>query len=195
MATFEGDSFRCVFDNLEQLRFQYTNLEIITTKASKFLGDCKVGNIVKELKKLQEKDTKSLEKEVADLKIELALRKDEINKLKVKTMCLEQIKEVVGIPGNVLNKARLFDEDIKTKGEVSAAKIVKVLVTFTWKMEIALVDIWKIVSGSSVGESSRPLCPLLLRHRGRRSLWRKSRLFFRSGQARRQLLKDPEKCY
>ena len=52
MATFEGDPFRHVFDDLEQLQFPYTNLETITTRASKLLGDCKVGNIVKELKKL-----------------------------------------------------------------------------------------------------------------------------------------------
>ena len=141
MATFEGDPFWRVFDDLEQLQFQYTNLETITTRASKLLGNCKVGNIVKELKKLQEKDTKSLEKEVTDLKIELALWKDEINKLKVKIRFLEQIKEVVGAPSDVLNKGRFFDEDIKTKGEVSTAKIIKVLVTFTRKLEIAQVDI------------------------------------------------------
>ena len=115
---------------------------------------------MKELKKFQEKDTKSLEKEVANPKVGLALRKDKINELKVKTRCLERIKEVVGTPGDVLNKARLFDKDIKTEREVSAAKIVKVLVTFTQKMKIALVDIRKIVSGSSTGESSRPPMPL-----------------------------------
>ena len=100
-----------------------------------------------------------MEKEVADLKVELALRKDEINELKVKTRCLERIKEVVGAPKDVLNKARLFNEDSKIEGEMSVAKIVKVLVTFIWKMETTLVDIWKIVSGSSVGELSRPPMP------------------------------------
>ena len=117
---------------------------------------------MKELKKLQGKDTKSLEKEVANLKVELALWKDEIKELKVKTRCLERIKEVVGTLGDVLNKAHLFNKDIKTEGEVFAAKIVKVLVTFTRKMEAALVDIWKIVSGLSAGESSRPSMPPLI---------------------------------
>ena len=159
MAIFKGDPFWRVFNDLEEMRFQYTNLERITTRASKLLSDYKVGNIVKELKKLQEKDTKSLEKEVADLKVELALRKDEINKLQVKTRCLERIKEVVGTLGDVLNKARFFDKDIKTEGEVSTAKIVKFLVTFTQKMETALVDIRKIVSISLAGEPSRPPMP------------------------------------
>ena len=103
-----------------------------------------------------------MEKEVADFKVELALWKDEINELKVKTRCLEWIKEVVGALGDVLNKARLFNEDIKIEGEVFATKIVKVLVTFTRKMEIALVDIQKIVSRSSTEESSRPSMPSLI---------------------------------
>ena len=50
--TSESDPFRRVFDDLEQLRLQYQNLDTITTRASKLLGDCKVGNIEKELKKL-----------------------------------------------------------------------------------------------------------------------------------------------
>ena len=141
MATFKGNPFPRIFNDLEQLQFQYFNLETITTRASKLLSDCKVRNIVEELKKLQEKNTKSLEKEVADLKVELALRKDEVNELKVRAGCLEWIREVVGIPGDVLNKACLFDEDIKTEREVFATKFVKVLVTFTQKMETTLMDI------------------------------------------------------
>ena len=82
MTTFEGDLFQRVFDDLEQFRYQYNNLDTITTRASKLLGDCKVGNIVKELKKLKEEDTKSLEDKVADLTMELAVRKDEIEELK-----------------------------------------------------------------------------------------------------------------
>ena len=148
MVTSESDPFRCIFDDLEQLHFQYANLDTITTRASKLLGDCKVENIVKELKKLKEVDTTSLEDRVADLKVELASWNDEVEDLKKQVRCLERIKEAVGAPGDVFNKARLFDEDIKTEGEVSVAKIVKVLVIFTRKMETALVDICKIVSGA-----------------------------------------------
>ena len=36
-------------------------MEVVIREASKLLGDCKAGNIVKELKKLKEKDTASLE--------------------------------------------------------------------------------------------------------------------------------------
>ena len=72
----------------------------------------------------------------------------------------ELLKQVIGAPGDVVNKARLFDEDVKTEGEISAAKIIKVLVSFTWKVETALGEICKIVSGTTAGESSRPPRPL-----------------------------------
>ena len=36
-------------------------MELVIKEASKLLGDCKAGNIYKELKKLKEKDTASLE--------------------------------------------------------------------------------------------------------------------------------------
>ena len=67
---------------------------------------------------------------------------------------LERIKEVVGTTGDILNKVRFFDKDIKTEVEVSATKMIKVLVSFTCRMETVLVDIWKIVSRSLVGESN-----------------------------------------
>ena len=82
MVTSESDPFWRVFDDLEQLRFQYNNLDTITTRASKLLGDYKVGNIKKELKKLQAVDTKPLENKIADLTVELAVRNDEIEDLK-----------------------------------------------------------------------------------------------------------------
>ena len=105
--TYEGDPFQRVFDDLEQLCFQYNNLDTITTKASELLGDCKVGNIERELKKLKAVDTKTLEKKVADLTVELAVRNDEIEDLKKQVKSLERIKEAVGAPGDVFNKAYL----------------------------------------------------------------------------------------
>ena len=80
-------------------------------------------------------------KEVADLKVELALQKDKIRELKIKTESLERIREVAGTLGDVLNKARLFDNDIKMEGKIAATKIIPILVVFTRKMEVALVDI------------------------------------------------------
>ena len=66
---------------------------------------------------------------------------EEIWKLRVQVKGLEKIREVVETPGDVLNKARLFDDDVKTGGEVSTAKIVKVLVSFSMKMDATLAEI------------------------------------------------------
>ena len=62
----------------------------------------------------------------------------------------------MGNPGNVVNKAHLFDNDIKTKGKLSAAKINLILVNFVYKMETTLVEIQKLVPRSQLGPS-RPL--------------------------------------
>ena len=59
----------------------------------------------------------------------------------------------------MLNKVRLFDNDIKIEGEVSAAKIIPILVNFMMRMEAALVDIRKLVSGLPTGSSQAPPPP------------------------------------
>ena len=61
----------------------------------------------------------------------------------------------MGTPGDVLNKARLFDNDVKAGGEVSAAKIMLVLVSFTMKMETTLGEMQKLLSGSPAAGSSQ----------------------------------------
>ena len=153
---------------MDQAHFQYSKLEIVAKGASKLFNDCKMGNIVKELKKLKEKNRTAMEaqnaslmKEVVDLKVELVMRKDKIRELKIKTESLEWIREVMGTSRDVLNKAHFFDIGIKTEGEIAATKIIPILVVFIRKMEVALVDIRKLVSKSSAGETSRPSMPPL----------------------------------
>ena len=159
LVSSEDDPFWRVFDDLEQLCFQYLNLDTITTRASKLLGDCKVGNIEKELTKLKAVDTKALEDKISNLTVTLALRNDEIEDLRKQVKYFELLKQAIGAPGDVVNKARLFDEDVKSEGELSAAKIIKVLVSFIREVETALVEIRKVVSGTAVRESSRPPRP------------------------------------
>ena len=68
---------------------------------------------------------------------------------------LEKIREVIGTPRDMLNKARLFDDNIKTGGEISAAKIIKVLVSSSMKMDALLEEMQKLVSGSPAAGSSQ----------------------------------------
>ena len=64
-------------------------MESITKGASKLLGNYKPGNIIKELKKLKQWDTATLEatnatlsSHVVELKVELALKDEEIRQPK-----------------------------------------------------------------------------------------------------------------
>ena len=68
-------------------------MEFVTKGASKLLGDCRLGNIVKELTKLKKKGIATLEatnatlsSQEADLKVELALKDEEIHQLKKQQM-------------------------------------------------------------------------------------------------------------
>ena len=90
--TSESDLFQRTFDDLEQLYLQYHNLDTITTRAFKLLGDCKLGSIEKELKKLQAVDTKPLENKITDLIVELAVRNNEIEDLRKQVKSFELLK-------------------------------------------------------------------------------------------------------
>ena len=59
---------------------------------------------------------------------------------------LDQIQEVVGNPGDVLNKVCLFDNNIKTERQLSIPKIITIPVNFRHKMEATLVEMQKLVS-------------------------------------------------
>ena len=139
-------------------------MEAITREASKLLGDCKARNICKELKKLKYEDNSKLKAYntqlklwVNDLQTIVKAQDKEIRQLRAHVKSLEKIREVVGTLGNILNKARLFDNNVKARGEVSAAKIIPVLVSFTMKMETTLGEMRKLLSGSpAVGSSQAP---------------------------------------
>ena len=133
-------------------------MELVIKGASKFLGNCKAGNICKELKKLKEKDTASLEatnttlsSQVHELKVILALKKDEIRVLKEQQAeYLGRIREVIGHSGDIVNKAHLFDNKIKIEGHLSAQKIITILVKYGHKMETTLGEMWKLLPGPSI---------------------------------------------
>ena len=139
-------------------------MELVIRGASKLLGDCKAGNICKELKKLKEKDTTSLEatnatlsSQVQELKVGLALKDEEIRELKGhQAENLGRIWEVIGNPGEVVNKAHLFDNDVKTEDKLSAQKIITILVKFEHKIEATLGEMRKLLPGSSATGPSQP---------------------------------------
>ena len=105
-------------------------MEIVIKRTSKYLGDCKARNICRELKKLKEKDIASLEAanatlsaQVQELKMTLALKKDEVWVLKKQqAKSLGWIWEAIGYSGDIINKAYLFDNEVKTELRLLAPK-------------------------------------------------------------------------
>ena len=95
--------------------------------------------------------------QVPDLKVALAKKDKEIHQLQVHLKeGLDQIRKFIRNPSDVVNKARLFDIDIRTEGQLSAPKIITILVNFRCKMEAVPVEIWKLVSGSQAQPSQPP---------------------------------------
>ena len=94
----------------------------------------------KEVEELREENTR-LTGHVADLTQEVKVKSDEIRGMKSRTReSLERIQSFIGNSGDVVNKARLFDNDIRTGGHPFAPKIIAVLVEFGRKMEATLSD-------------------------------------------------------
>ena len=107
-------------------------MEYLTKGAYKLLGNYKSIDLCKELEKVvKKKDTTTLEAknamlaaQVADLKVEIALKDKEFRQLRAQSKeGLDQIRDFIGNPGNIVNKAQLFDNDIKTEGQLLVPKI------------------------------------------------------------------------
>ena len=68
------------------------------------------------------------------------------------------IQEVIGHLGDIINKAHLFDNEVKTEGHLSAQKIITILVKYGHKMETILEEMRKLLPKPSVAAgSSQPL--------------------------------------
>ena len=64
---------------------------------------------------------------------------------------LNRIRILVGQPGNIVNKARLFDNSYKMDGYVFAAKVILILYTFNVEMHEILSEMKKLlVSAGSI---------------------------------------------
>ena len=98
--------------------------------------------------------------EVDEVKMKLALKDDEIRELKgKKTGALDQIREIVGNLGDVLNKAQLFDKYVNKEVVITMPKVIAILVGFHKMMEVVLGEIRKLVPGSVRELSWLPLPP------------------------------------
>ena len=91
----------------------------------------------------------------------LALKKDEVRVLKEQQAeSLGRIWEAIRYSSDIVNKAHLFDNEIKTERHLSAQKIITILVKYGHKMEATLGEMQKLLLGpSAAARSSLPLVP------------------------------------
>ena len=159
----DNDPFKRVENELDQVQSRYSKMELVLEEATKLLGDCKAGNITKEIRKLKEEDNSKLKTHnthlklwIGNLQLRVKAQDEEIRQLKAKAEGIEQIREFIGHIGDVVTKAHLFDNEVKTEDHLSSQKIMTVLVKYEHKMEATLVEMRKLLPGASAPGTSQP---------------------------------------
>ena len=89
---------------------------------------------------------------------ELARKSEEIRKHHAEqTAVIDRVRELVGNPGEIANKARQYDQLVASGDSVSAGQVIPILVKYSQLMNNLFVDIQKILP--SAGTPRRVLYP------------------------------------
>ena len=67
----DNDPFKRVQNELDQVQSRYSKMELVLKGVTKLLGDCKTGNITKEIRKLKEEDNSELKTHNTHLKLRI----------------------------------------------------------------------------------------------------------------------------
>jgi hypothetical protein len=127
---FPDNPFKRVHDELDELQTQYNRLEHITRGASVALGGYGPGNILREITKRADRkeldqvkreleqaqtDNAHLHAQMASMAEELGHKSEEVRKYHAEqTMVFTRIRELIGHPGEIVNKARLYDQLVES---------------------------------------------------------------------------------
>ena len=122
----EDDPFKRIQLELDQVEIRYTKLETVVKGATRLLGDCKAENIGKEIRKLKAEDPSLLKKQITHLKVKVIEQQDrikaqesQIDRLKANWASLEKVRLITEYKGDLVAKARLFDEEVRKEGAMS----------------------------------------------------------------------------
>ena len=153
--------FQRVHDDLTEIQAQFHRLEHIAQGASQALGVCGPGNIIREIaKRADRKELEQARKELAQARLEnahlqaqrasmadeLVQKSEEIRKYhSEQTVIFGRIRELVGHPGKIANKARLYDQLVESGDPVSARQTIPILVKYSRMMNNLFADIQKIL--------------------------------------------------
>ena len=166
--TFPENPFQRVYADLEHLQLQYHRLEHITRGVNEALNDCGPGNILRELanradrkeldqaKKELDRAKTELEKvntenahlnaQVSAMSQELSRKTEEIRKHHAEqAVVFKRIRELIGQPAEAINKARLYDELLKSADPFQARKTLPILVKYTRLMNGLFEDIQRLI--------------------------------------------------
>ena len=163
---FPENPFKRMQEGMEELQTQYFRLEHIVRGANHALDDCGPGNILRELakradrKELEQARTENahLAAQVAAMTQELSQKSEEIRKYHAEQAVLfSRIRELVGHPAEIVNKAHLYDRMMESAEPASARQILPILVKYSRTMKDLLADIQKVVPPS--GTPRRVLYP------------------------------------
>ena len=121
------------------------------------LDNCGPGNILRELgKRADRKELEQLRTEkaqltaqVATMTQELSQKSEEVRKYHVEhAMVMSRIRELVGHPGEVVNKAYLYDRMMESGDPSSARQTLPILVKYSRMMKDLMAEIQKVVPPS-----------------------------------------------
>jgi hypothetical protein len=77
---------------------------------------------------------------------ELSQKSEEIRKYHAEqTVVFSRIRELIGHPGEIVNKARLYDQLVESGEPVSARQTIPILVKYSRMMNNLIAEIQKVV--------------------------------------------------
>ena len=158
--------FKRVREELTELQNQCFRMEHIARGVNRALDNCGPGNILRELAKpMDRKKFKALETEKAQLAAEVAAMTQELTQKSEEyrkyhaehAVVLSRVRELVGHPGEIVNKAHMYDQLMESADPASARQTLPILVTYSRTMKDMLKEIQKLLSPS--GTPRRMLYP------------------------------------
>lgn len=142
--------FKRVREEITNLQNQYFRLEHITHGVSRALDNCGLKNILWELAKKTdplkvdalETEKAQLAAQVATMTPELAQKSEEIRRYKAEqTIVMNRVQDLVGNPGEVVNKVHLYDKLMETAEFSSSQPTLQILVKYSRSMKDVLKEI------------------------------------------------------
>ena len=162
----KGDELDGVIQDIERIKVHLAIERGVTKKVTELLG-VDISDVYSKVQSLlTRKDTRKLEKKMEDLTTEVTALRGQVKdktaevekerRLSTKSMeTFAQLKEFLGNTEEVVNKARMFNEEVQKEGVMIGPKIVSVLVEYHDKMEQTLAKLRLIMQKDPQPETRR----------------------------------------